>query len=210
MYKVYINETPLRLISQKKMERHGLVSDEENLVTRYAGRSKFLLNYIDMLEKTQRYQSITIYSVDKKKLIHDFESLFQVIEAAGGLVFNPEGKALVIYRRDFWDLPKGKIDKGEGKKEAAVREVKEETGLKNVDLEDFICETNHVYKDKKKRRCIKRTYWYKMRTKDEKLTPQTEEDIEVAKWAKLNMFISKKPKIYKNILEVIQAYHRMD
>lgn len=210
MYKVYINETPLRLISQKKMERDNLVSDEENLVTRYAGRSKFLLNYIDMLEKTQRYQSITIYSEDKKKLIRDFESLFNVVKAAGGLVFNPEGKALVIYRRGFWDLPKGKLDKGEGKKEAAVREVQEETGLINVDLQDFICETNHVYKDKKKRRCIKRTYWYKMKTSDEKLMPQTEEDIEEAKWTKLNMFIYEKPKIYKNILEVIRAYHRMD
>jgi len=210
MYKVYINETPLRLISQKKMERDNLVSDEENLVTRYAGRSKFLLNYIDMLEKTQRYQSITIYSENKKKLIRDFESLFNVIEAAGGLVFNPEGKALVIYRRGFWDLPKGKLDKGEGKKEAAVREVQEETGLINVDLQDFICETNHVYKDKKQRRCIKRTYWYKMKTEDKKLTPQAEEDIEEAKWTKLNMFISKKPKIYKNILEVIHAYHKMD
>jgi len=210
MYKVYINETPLRLISQKKMERKGLVSTEEDLVTRYVGRSKFLFNYIDMLEKTDRYKSITIYSEDKKKLIRDFESLFVIIKAAGGLVFNPKGQALVIYRRGFWDLPKGKIDKGEGKKEAAVREVKEETGLKNVDLQDFICETNHVYKDKKKRRCIKRTYWYKMKTSDEKLTPQTEEDIEEAKWAKLSMFISRKPKIYKNILEVIRAYHRMD
>ncbi|MEM8523086.1 MAG: NUDIX domain-containing protein [Bacteroidota bacterium] len=210
MYKVYINETPLRLISEKKKERENLVSSEEDLVARYAGRSKFLLNYIDMLEKTQRYQSVTIYAEDKKKLIRDFESLFNIIEAAGGLVFNNEGQVLVIYRRGFWDLPKGKLDKGEGKKEAAVREVQEETGLQNVDLQDFICETNHVYKDKKKRRCIKRTYWYKMKTSDEKLMPQTEEDIEIAKWTKLNMFISKKPKIYKSILEVIRAYHQMD
>ncbi|MEL6941849.1 MAG: hypothetical protein AAFO82_04215, partial [Bacteroidota bacterium] len=62
MYKVYINETPLRLISEKKKERKGLVGAERNLVARYAGRSKFLLNYIDMLEKIQRYDSITIYA----------------------------------------------------------------------------------------------------------------------------------------------------
>ncbi len=56
-----------------------------------------------------------------------------MIFAAGGIVWKetPEGRKLaVIHRRryDDWSLPKGKLVEGESWEEAAVREVKEETG----------------------------------------------------------------------------------
>ncbi len=37
---------------------------------------------------------------------------------------------LMIFRRGKWDLPKGKLDKGESLEACALREVEEETGLK--------------------------------------------------------------------------------
>ncbi len=45
---------------------------------------------------------------------------------------NKEGlvEFLMIHRnRGFWEFPKGKIEEGESCKEAAVRELKEETGI---------------------------------------------------------------------------------
>ncbi len=36
---------------------------------------------------------------------------------------------LLQYPHGHWELPKGKIEKGESKQEAAMRELKEETGL---------------------------------------------------------------------------------
>ena len=48
---------------------------------------------------------------------------------AGGLVINNNSKVLLIYRKNKWDLPKGKLDEGENLEEAAIREVVEETGL---------------------------------------------------------------------------------
>jgi len=208
MYKVYINETPIYLISTKKLQEKQIVADGNNLVARYAGKPKFLLQYIDMLEKTNRFESVTIHSEQKKVLKKDFESLFNVIEAAGGLVFNETEQALLIYRRGHWDLPKGKIDKGEGKKEAAVREVEEETGIKNIQLLDSICKTRHFYRNKKGERCIKKTYWYEMKAPNQGLTPQSEEDIEKAIWAELNTFFSEKIEIYKNIIDVIVRYKK--
>ena len=62
-----------------------------------------------------------------------------IITAAGGLVQNNEGAFLLIYRRGFWDLPKGKLDLGESIPECAVREVQEETGLQTLDLGPFLC-----------------------------------------------------------------------
>jgi 8-oxo-dGTP pyrophosphatase MutT (NUDIX family) len=56
-----------------------------------------------------------------------------VIQAAGGIVWKKEGdkrKLAVVHRHKHgdWTLPKGKVDPGESWKEAALREVLEETG----------------------------------------------------------------------------------
>ena len=67
----------------------------------------------------------------------------KTIIAAGGLVENEKGEILMMFRRGFWDLPKGKLDEGESIETCAVREVQEETGLQNVQLIYFLCKTYH-------------------------------------------------------------------
>jgi len=64
-----------------------------------------------------------------------------VIQAAGGLVWrntNGEKELAIIHRpkHNDWTLPKGKLEPGEGWKEAALREVGEETGCQ-VEIENF-------------------------------------------------------------------------
>jgi 8-oxo-dGTP diphosphatase len=56
------------------------------------------------------------------------------IEAAGGVVMRrgeDETEVAVVHRPryDDWSFPKGKLDPGETFEEAALREVREETGL---------------------------------------------------------------------------------
>lgn len=50
---------------------------------------------------------------------------------ASGILFDAEGKVLLCHRRDFdlWDLPGGRVERGETPWEGVVREVKEEVGL---------------------------------------------------------------------------------
>jgi len=205
MYKIYINERPLYLLSQSEAIAK-LPGDATNLVARYTGNKKSLPNFIDMMEKSQRYESVTIFYQDVPKLIKDFEGIFKILEAGGGVVANEHNELLMIYRRGSWDLPKGKIDKGETKEEAAVREVQEETGVQNIELGDFICETRHTYQNKKGKRIIKLTYWYKMTTTDKDLIPQAEEDIEAAVWMAYAEFKAGNHKAYQNIWEVLGAY----
>ena len=87
------------------------------------------------------------------------------IIAAGGLVTNPQGQILWIFRRGFWDLPKGKLDEGETIQTCAVREVEEETGIKNIRLHELLKFTNHTYFDTHlNQEVVKRTYWFHMTT----------------------------------------------
>jgi len=171
MYEIHINETPLILIQNDELVTDSL-DTTKNLLIRYNGKPRSLMNPIDMLEKTQRLDSIIIYHSDVEQLKKDFESLYKILTAGGGVVANEKGEILTMYRRNSWDLPKGKIDKGETKEAAAIREVQEETGLNVVALGDFLLETNHTYKNRKGKRVIKRTYWYKMTTKETLLKPQ--------------------------------------
>jgi mutator protein MutT len=206
MYKVFINNKPLLLLDAEISEKLVIESQKNSrfLVTKYAGKPKFLYSFIDTLEKSPHYDGIVLTTADLPKLWADFQSIFKIIEAAGGVVYNEKGEVLLIYRLKTWDLPKGKIDKGETPEVAAVREIQEETGLEVVELGDFICHTYHTYQHKEKR-VLKKTHWYKMSTAEMQLTPQLSEDIEVAEWRDLPIFLQSKPTIYQAILDVLSA-----
>jgi len=57
-----------------------------------------------------------------------------VIRAAGGVVWDGDGRVAVIHRPryDDWSLPKGKCDNGEAWLDAALREVWEEIGCRCI------------------------------------------------------------------------------
>ena len=52
-----------------------------------------------------------------------------VIESAVGLVCNHYHHILLMFKRGKWDMPKGRIEAGQGREISALREVNEETGL---------------------------------------------------------------------------------
>ncbi|MFI5185208.1 MAG: NUDIX hydrolase [Chitinophagales bacterium] len=126
------------------------------------------------------------YHPDLEKLKNGFQKKFTLIQAAGGLVRNDENKILMIFRRGKWDLPKGKLDKGEKTEDCALREVEEETGLKNTKLDSPLTVTYHTYHEGTKY-ILKESHWFTMTVSGEqKLIPQVEEDIFDIKWVEQN------------------------
>jgi 8-oxo-dGTP pyrophosphatase MutT (NUDIX family) len=200
MYKIYINETPLYLKSTAELSESA---DSRTLVARYAGRPKFLLHYADMLEKGKRFDRVILYADQLEQLFQDFVSHYVIVKAAGGVVQNSNNEVLFIFRRGWWDLPKGKIDNGETPAAAALREVMEETGLQQLVLGESLDTTWHTYREGKQR-ILKVTYWYKMQSDATHMTPQVEEGIEKVCWLDAPTFLNQQPKLYASIRDVLE------
>jgi len=134
--------------------------------------------------KKEEFHAGVIWHSDLEKLKQTFFKNFKIIEAAGGIVQNDKKEILFIYRLGKWDLPKGKMEKGEKEEACALREVTEETGVANLQLKKKVGETYHVY-DEFGKHFLKISHWYHMTcSSTQKLVPQTVEGITEVKWVK--------------------------
>ncbi|MDL5510785.1 NUDIX domain-containing protein [Arenibacter sp. M-2] len=172
MYKVFVNESPLILTNK--------LSDTAN-------NKYFLLNgsaineAIDALA-SKKLSEAFIYHPNSEEILKKFSKKIPLVVAAGGVVTNKEGKVLFIYRNDKWDLPKGKLDKGESIEECALREVEEETGVKGLKIENFLRTTYHLFKRNGTYK-LKEVHWFAMKTNYKGvLVGETSEGIEKVKW----------------------------
>lgn len=203
-YKIYINEVEVILKPTSDITIDEVLTDK-CIIIKYTGNKKDLLDYISIPDNYLRSERMTIHYPDFERLKTDFKSHFTEIEAGGGLVINDKGEYLFIFRRGSWDLPKGKIEDKESKKAASIREISEETGIKNMKVISKLMVTRHTYRSNVGKRIIKKTYWYLLETIKQPLVPQTDEDIEKAEWMTLESFFNKKRKVYPNILDVIRS-----
>lgn len=166
-----------------------------------------LLGIIEGLEKGTGTTEVHVVG-DVEKNWKRFAEQCTLIEAAGGVVLNGAGDWLFIHRLGRWDLPKGKLEKGERPKEAATREVSEECGIPEPEILTHLTDTYHVYTLKGKR-ILKRTYWYMMRsTEHAALAAQTEEGITDVRWVKPVQVAELARDSYGSIRMVIE--HAMD
>lgn len=134
-----------------------------------------------------------------------FWKKFTIIQAAGGLITNDKEEVLLIFRRGKWDLPKGKLDKGETLEQCAVREVQEETGLKKIKLLAPLIITHHTYHEGTKF-VLKESHWFSMNAKgDQKLVPQTEEDIHEIKWVPQGEIKKYFKQSFPSVIDVLKA-----
>lgn len=220
--KIFINDIPVSIISNEDLKPNkefDLVIDgalgkikpksliDDVLIKDALPDTVDELLHVMTDNKLKGVDSITFTSSDHKGIVKYIKKKFKVIEAAGGVV-DKGGKILLIYRKGRWDIPKGKLDKGEKKKACAVREVEEETGVK-VSIERKINATWHTYVNKKKY-VLKKTHWYVMKCEDDScLAPQAEEDIEEARWMNLTELRAALYNSYRSIRVVIQEYHKL-
>lgn len=175
MYRIYINQAVL------------IISESVPAASTKAYRQVELegLDFVHFCKHLIPKDSVSSYLIltnDVDRVFNTLTSSIKIIKAAGGLVKNEKGEYLFIFRRGKWDLPKGKVEIGEGVKEAAMREVEEECGIKVKQIDYKIGETYHVYEFHAEL-IVKQTTWYAMYAASEfVLVPQMEEDITEVRW----------------------------
>jgi len=172
MYKVFVNESQLILT---------------NKLSDIANNKYFLLNQKSIREAINELSKCKvdvayIYHPNHEEILNKFTKKIPLVVAAGGVVTNKDGKVLFIYRNDKWDLPKGKIYKGETLEECALREVEEETGVLGLKIENILKTTYHVFKRNGVFK-LKEVHWYAMKTSYKgELVGQADEGIDKVKW----------------------------
>lgn len=153
-------------------------------------------------------ETIRLVSEKPSHTFKSFKKKFPTIRAAGGIVLNEKKQILMIERLGKWDLPKGKIEKEEKKKIAALREVEEECSVRELSIVQKKKKTYHMY-EMKNTPVLKVTHWYEMLYYGVGTPkPQTEEGITQTKWADQDFVktVIKENKTYKNIALILSEY----
>lgn len=157
-----------------------------------------LKKVIKLLNK-KNTNSVHLFHKNKDKLLKYFFKLIPTVIAAGGKITNSKSETLFIYRNDKWDLPKGKAEKNEQLPQTALREVKEETGIKEVSINKPLDITYHIFRRNNEYR-LKVTYWFDMFSDYEGIFfPQLDEGITYVKWVKKADLEEVKINSYPNI-----------
>ena len=199
MIKVFSFSKSIYLISNQNL----YIPKENTILASIRSEDEMHLLY-DELVKKNHLTEIYFYNEDFDQLYEYFISMFRIINAAGGLVKNEREEWLFIFRNGKWDLPKGKIEKGEAIKVAAIREVEEECGISKLSIIRELQSTYHTY-HMEERAILKRTYWFEMSCSDSsKLVPQLEEGITDVKWLSKKQLEMVLANTYESVKEVMK------
>ena len=189
MYKVFVNDVPLILSTEEHIGENYLSEPIKR------ARIKNIIKRMDAGELTQ----VNLFHKKEKKLLKTLKKKLPVVVAGGGMVHNGKGEILFIYRNKKWDLPKGKLEKKETIEECALREVYEETGVKDLKIEEFLATTYHIFKRNGKYK-LKETHWFKMYSDySGELIPEPSEGIKKVKWKNFEKCQKALQKSYENI-----------
>ncbi|MFK8037625.1 MAG: NUDIX hydrolase [Crocinitomicaceae bacterium] len=194
IYKVFIDNRPVFFEINPSSTEEFLTVDEIK---------KGLDNFIDS-DYTELY-----IEIESENTFHSVFEDYKFVEAAGGLV-QLKQNYLFIKRDGLWDIPKGKLEKGETPEEAAVREIMEECGIESPPtINKHLIDTWHVYERKSKLH-LKKTYWYLLTSADHNtnFTPQAEEDITEVKYFPKKAFDTIKKNTYNSIKDVLKSLNK--
>ena len=198
MYRIFINDNALILSSsQTVLSTYKLVEIHQYSCT------SCMTSAISKLENGL-CKSLVLQGDDVELMWQEFCARYETIEAAGGVVVNPNGEVLWIRRNEKWDLPKGKVEIGEKVEDTAVREVEEECAVFNIDRGELLGITYHTY-NYKGGNVLKKSYWYGMTCPNEQeLKPQLEEGITEVVWADQQKHLTYIKDTYTSIAELLK------
>jgi 8-oxo-dGTP pyrophosphatase MutT (NUDIX family) len=200
-YKIYFGNHPLFLTNELDPEMNEIMHHDDVVYMDEFSNSGIKSMIHEM--KLPQHHAGVFYHEDVEKLFKAFRKHFEIVTAAGGVVRNEQENVLMIFRRGKWDLPKGKLDKGESIEDCAIREVEEETGIRDTALAGTLMTTFHVY-DEFGKHILKETHWFNMKSPGiQTLVPQEAEQISASEWAgkeRIDEMLTNSYQLVKDIL----------
>lgn len=196
MYKVFIDNKPIVFTEkQKKTAKHP-----DMLVVKM--QDPLQVDLVKCRNELPEYVVLVVITPEPETLIRKVFATYDFVEAAGGIV-KRKRKYLFIERHGLWDIPKGKMEKGEKPAETAVREIEEECGISGPVVNRLIGVTFHTYEFRGKP-TLKKNWWYALDYSGPSATnPQTEEDISKVVWLNRKEWERIRANTYLSIAEVL-------
>ena len=204
MYKVFLNDRLIKIGSPE-----NITLNKSTIVFEGTATSEDVSNWFKSFVNSNIKEVFLSHS-EPDKFFRIFQSVFMKVPAAGGvLLFGNE--LLVIFRKGKWDLPKGKLDKGETPENAALREVGEETGVTDCQIIRALPSTFHIYKSdfsgSKKPWIFKETFWFEMSCQTRQSgKPQEEEGITKVEWVQNKNLGKIMENTYENLKQIFSLY----
>jgi 8-oxo-dGTP pyrophosphatase MutT (NUDIX family) len=199
--KIYFGDKPLFLAEEKDDGVKRFLHEKNTEVIKDL-KSKEISSLITKMQEAKTHAGVILNNVTDA--FNALKKEFTVIQASGGLVYD-KNRVLLIFRRGKWDLPKGKLDDGEDLGQCALREIKEETGIGEIKLEQTLCTTYHTYYERGQH-ILKESHWHLVKGDDtEPLIPQIEEDIDKCEWININDL---SPYIEKAPASIVDVIHK--
>jgi len=193
MYQVFVNDKPIVLTTVVSKE-----TDFKNYLLKTAKIGKVIREL-----NNSSIKEVRLIGKKEDKLLKNFFKKLPKVLAGGGRVLNTKGEILFIYRNGKWDLPKGRVDGNETIEEAALREVEEETGVKDLKIDKPLDITYHIFKRNGRYR-LKITHWFQMTTTySGELRPEESEGITNVEWLNYEQTQKALENSYANIRELI-------
>jgi ADP-ribose pyrophosphatase YjhB (NUDIX family) len=200
--RIYFNTKVLYLTSEIAPQLNDFLHRRETIFMDELS-SHSVDTMIHQMQQDDIYQGVLLHP-DVPAVLSAFKNKLTSVIAAGGFVLNTENQVLLIFRREKWDLPKGKLDEGETIEACAVREVQEETGVDGLSVQQPLTITYHTYREKNMH-ILKESHWFLMKAAETKgLIAQTEEDIEECRWVSLTELHQFLPQMHSSIRDVIE------
>lgn len=178
MYSVFIYDKTIYFSKNYKQPAENALVQVKNFIP----GDIMMADFQEFLDNTSARSMIFTTQNSVHKIFRSFRESFTCINAAGGVVENPQGHFLMIFKYNKWDFPKGKVDTGETIHEAAVREVTEETGIRHPVITGKLPVVYHMYLSEQGW-ILKKTYWFRMNVSGvNRPIPETQEGIQQARW----------------------------
>jgi diadenosine hexaphosphate hydrolase (ATP-forming) len=141
------------------------------------------ITFLKRFEIVVSVKDMVWHLFNRAQPVDEDSPFLKTVESAGGVIVNELGEVVIVYNNTkSWQFPKGTVKAGEEYLQTALREIAEETGLKELTYVKDLPVYSRISKHQEDTKRI--IHYFLFRTKNQLLQPSAE--IRFSKWITLD------------------------